>query len=156
MMSKLVSDLFDISEFAHHGPENRFYLSGKDRRCFYLPVLYQQKTCTAADPPGDRDVCVFLPPECEKMQENLHGKNRRKIGDVNASLQDTLSGIRVVQSFANEDIERAKFKKSNEAFLVSKRDNYHCMGSFMSSNLFLPGHDVPGNSCLRRLSDRSG
>lgn len=66
-------------------------------------------------------------------------ENRRKIGDVNASLQDTLSGIRVVQSFANEDIERAKFKKSNEAFLVSKRDNYHCMGSFMSSNLFFQG-----------------
>ena len=45
----------------------------------------------------------------------------------------------MVQSFANEDIERAKFKKSNEAFLVSKRDNYHCMGSFMSSNLFFQG-----------------
>ena len=66
-------------------------------------------------------------------------ENRRKIGDVNASLQDTLSGIRVVQSFANEDIERKKFKKSNEAFLVSKRDNYHCMGGFMSSNLFFQG-----------------
>ena len=51
MMSKLVSDLFDISEFAHHGPDESFYLPGKDRRCFYLPVLYQQKTCTAADPP---------------------------------------------------------------------------------------------------------
>ena len=73
-----------------------------------------------------------------RMQETFM-ENRRKIGDVNASLQDTLSGIRVVQSFANEDIEHAKFKKSNEAFLVSKRDNYRCMGSFMSSNLFFQG-----------------
>lgn len=66
-------------------------------------------------------------------------ENRRKIGDINASLQDTLSGIRVVQSFANEDLEREKFKKSNHAFLLSKNDNYHCMGSFMSSNLFFQG-----------------
>ena len=65
--------------------------------------------------------------------------NRRKIGDVNSSLQDTLAGIRVVQSFANEDIEREKFKKSNQAFLISKRNNYSCMGNFMSWNLFFQG-----------------
>lgn len=47
--------------------------------------------------------------------------NRRKIGDVNASLQDTLAGIRVVQSFTNEEIERKKFQKSNHAFLLSKK-----------------------------------
>lgn len=61
------------------------------------------------------------------------------------SLQDTLSGIRVVQSFANEEIEHEKFRKSNEAFLVSKRDNYHCMGSFMSSNLFFQVIFLPEN-----------
>lgn len=48
-------------------------------------------------------------------------ENRRKIGDVNASLQDTLAGIRVVQSFTNEDIEKEKFRRSNQAFLVSKK-----------------------------------
>ena len=86
MMSKLVSDLFDISEFAHHGPENLFISLVKIVGAFIflffhhmaggfyiIPVLYQQKTCTAADPPGDRDVCVFLPPEC-KNAGNLHGK----------------------------------------------------------------------------------
>ena len=65
--------------------------------------------------------------------------NRRKIGDVNSSLQDTLAGIRVVQSFANEEIEREKFKKSNQGFLISKDANYKCMGSFMSGNLFFQG-----------------
>ena len=65
--------------------------------------------------------------------------NRRKIGDVNASLQDTLAGIRVVQSFANEDVERKKFRRSNENFLQSKDNNYHCMGSFMGGNLFFQG-----------------
>lgn len=66
-------------------------------------------------------------------------ENRRKIGDVNSSLQDTLAGIRVVQSFANEDIERKKFHKSNHAFLLSKDANYNCMGGFMGWNLFFQG-----------------
>ena len=66
-------------------------------------------------------------------------ENRRRIGDVNSSLQDTLAGIRVVQSFANEDIEREKFRRSNQAFLRSKKDNYNCMGNFMAWNLFFQG-----------------
>ena len=74
----------------------------------------------------------------QKMQRTFM-ENRKKIGDVNASLQDTLSGIRVVQSFTNEEIEKEKFQKSNHAFLVSKKDNYRCMGEFMSSNLFFQG-----------------
>ena len=73
-----------------------------------------------------------------RMQETFM-ENRRKIGDVNSSLQDTLAGIRVVQSFANEDIEREKFRRSNQAFLRSKKDNYNCMGNFMAWNLFFQG-----------------
>ena len=65
--------------------------------------------------------------------------NRRKIGDINSSLQDTLAGIRVVQSFANERIEQEKFNRSNENFLISKDANYRCMGSFMSGNAFFQG-----------------
>ena len=137
MMSKLVSDLFDISEFAHHGPENLFISLVKIVGAFIFLVFINKKLAL----PLILLVIVmfvFSFRQNAKMQETFM-ENRRKIGDVNASLQDTLSGIRVVQSFANEDIERAKFKKSNEAFLVSKKDNYHCMGSFMSSNLFFQG-----------------
>ena len=137
MMSKLVSDLFDISEFAHHGPENLFISLVKIVGAFIFLFFINKKLAL----PLILLVIVmfvFSFRQNAKMQETFM-ENRRKIGDVNASLQDTLSGIRVVQSFANEDIERAKFKKSNEAFLVSKRDNYHCMGSFMSSNLFFQG-----------------
>ena len=137
MMSKLVSDLFDISEFAHHGPENLFISLVKIVGAFIFLFFINKKLAL----PLILLVIVmfvFSFRQNAKMQEAFM-ENRRKIGDVNASLQDTLSGIRVVQSFANEDIERAKFKKSNEAFLVSKRDNYHCMGSFMSSNLFFQG-----------------
>ena len=137
MMSKLVSDLFDISEFAHHAPENLFISLVKIVGAFIFLFFINKKLAL----PLILLVIVmfvFSFRQNAKMQETFM-ENRRKIGDVNASLQDTLSGIRVVQSFANEDIERAKFKKSNEAFLVSKRDNYHCMGSFMSSNLFFQG-----------------
>ena len=137
MMSKLVSDLFDISEFAHHGPENLFISLVKIIGAFIFLFLINKKL---ALPLIILVILMFLFSfrQNARMQETFM-ENRRKIGDVNASLQDTLSGIRVVQSFANEDIEHAKFKKSNEAFLVSKRDNYRCMGSFMSSNLFFQG-----------------
>ena len=137
MMSKLVSDLFDISEFAHHGPENLFISLVKIVGAFIFLFFINKKL---ALPLIILVIVMFVFSfrQNAKMQETFM-ENRRKIGDVNASLQDTLSGIRVVQSFANEDIERTKFKKSNEAFLVSKRDNYHCMGSFMSSNLFFQG-----------------
>ena len=137
MMSKLVSDLFDISEFAHHGPENLFISLVKIVGAFIV-LFFINKKLTLPLIILVIVMFVFSFRQNAKMQETFM-ENRRKIGDVNASLQDTLSGIRVVQSFANEDIERAKFKKSNEAFLISKRDNYHCMGSFMSSNLFFQG-----------------
>ena len=137
MMSKLVSDLFDISEFAHHGPENLFISLVKIVGAFIFLFFINKKLALPLILLVSV-MFVFSFRQNAKMQETFM-ENRRKIGDVNASLQDTLSGLRVVQSFANEDIERAKFKKSNEAFLVSKRDNYHCMGSFMSSNLFFQG-----------------
>ena len=137
MMSKLVSDLFDIAEFAHHGPENLFISLVKIIGSFlFLFVI----NWMLALPLVILVLCMFLFSfrQNQRMQETFM-ENRRKIGDVNSSLQDTLSGIRVVQSFANEEIEREKFRKSNHAFLLSKRDNYNCMGSFMGWNLFFQG-----------------
>ena len=137
MMSKLVSDLFDISEFAHHGPENLFISLVKIVGSFIFLFLINKKL---ALPLIVLVILMFLFSfrQNQKMQRTFM-ENRKKIGDVNASLQDTLSGIRVVQSFTNEEIEKNKFQKSNHAFLVSKKDNYRCMGEFMSSNLFFQG-----------------
>ena len=137
MMSKLVSDLFDISEFAHHGPENLFISLVKIVGSFIFLFLINKKL---ALPLIVLVILMFLFSfrQNQKMQRTFM-ENRKKIGDVNASLQDTLSGIRVVQSFTNEEIEKKKFQKSNLAFLVSKKDNYRCMGEFMSSNLFFQG-----------------
>lgn len=137
MMSKLVSDLFDISELAHHGPENLFISVIKIigsfiflfmiNRMLAIPMLILVVL-----------MLVFSYGQNKKMQETFMD-NRRKIGDINSSLQDTLAGIRVVQSFANERIEQEKFNRSNENFLISKDANYRCMGSFMSGNAFFQG-----------------
>lgn len=137
MMSKLVSDLFDISEMAHHGPENLFISLIKIIGSFvFLFVINRWLAIPLL-------VLVFFMilfsySQNRRMQATFMD-NRQKIGDINSSLQDTLAGIRVVQSFANEDIERDKFRHSNENFLHSKDANYRCMGSFMSGNLFFQG-----------------
>ena len=137
MMSKLVSDLFDIAEFAHHGPENLFISLVKIIGSFVFLFLINWRL---ALPLVVLVLCMFFftVRQNTRMQETFM-ENRRKIGDVNSSLQDTLAGIRVVQSFANEDIEREKFRRSNQAFLRSKKDNYNCMGNFMAWNLFFQG-----------------
>ncbi len=137
MMSKLVSDLFDISEMAHHGPENLFISLIKIIGSFvFLFVINRWLAIPLL-------VLVFFMilfsySQNRRMQATFMD-NRQKIGDINSSLQDTLAGIRVVQSFANEEIERDKFRHSNENFLHSKDANYRCMGSFMSGNLFFQG-----------------
>ena len=137
MMSKLVSDLFDIAEFAHHGPENLFISVIKIVGSFIFLFLINWRL---AIPLVILVILMFIfsISQNKRMQETFMD-NRRKIGEVNSSLQDTLAGIRVVQSFANEDIERKKFTKSNHGFLMSKDANYKCMGNFMGFNLFFQG-----------------
>ena len=104
MMSKLVSDLFDISEFAHHGPENLFISLIKIIGSFIFLFLINWRLAIPL-----LVLVVFMLffsyGQNKKMQATFMD-NRRKIGDVNSSLQDTLAGIRVVKSFANEEIER--------------------------------------------------
>ena len=137
MMSRLVSDLFDISEFAHHGPENLFISLIKIIGSFVFLTVINWRLAI----PLFVIVIVmviFSSIQSKKMHATFLD-NRKKIGDINARLQDTLSGIRVVQSFANEEIEKKKFAVSNENFLVSKKENYRCMGSFSSWNIFFQG-----------------
>ena len=136
-MSKLVSDLFEISEFAHHGPENVFISSIKIIGSFVFLFLINGKLALLLGVVVILMV-VFCFMQNASMQETFMD-NRRKIGDINARLQDTLSGIRVVQSFANEDIERKKFHYSNENFVRSRDRNYRAMGKFHSGTLFFQG-----------------
>ena len=137
MMSKLVSDLFDISEFAHHGSENLFISSIKIVGSFVFLFLINWKLALVL-----AAVVFLMVIFCYRQNSSMQATfmdNRKKIGDVNARLQDTLAGIRVVQSFANEDIERKKFHVSNENFLISKDGNYRCMGNFQAGTAFFQG-----------------
>lgn len=137
MMSRLVSDLFDISEFAHHGPENLFISLLKIVGSFillsfiHIPLTLILLAVTLI-------MLVFSYYQNKRMQATFTD-NRRKIAGVNASLQDSLAGIRVVKSFANEDLEREKFYQSNDRFLKSKENNYNIMGIFYGGNNFFQG-----------------
>ena len=137
MMSRITTDLFDISEFAHHGPENLFISFLKITGSFvillwiYWPLALILLTVTIG-------MGVFSFSYNKKMRKTFDD-NRKKIGHVNAAVQDSLSGIRVVQSFANEEIELEKFKEANEKFLDSKRNNYKAMGTFQAGNNFFQG-----------------
>ncbi|MDD5849900.1 MAG: ABC transporter ATP-binding protein [Firmicutes bacterium] len=137
MMSKLVSDLFDIAEMAHHGPENLFLSLIKLVGAFLFLFFTEWKLALAL-----LVVVAAMFAACLWQNSTLQETfldNRRKIGDINAVLNDSLSGIRVVQAFANEDVEREKFERGNEAFFDSKRKNYKALGQFQSLTTFFIG-----------------
>ncbi len=137
MMSKLVSDLFDISELAHHGPENIFISVVKIVGSFILLIRINvpMTLCLAVVVLA---MAIFSVSRNRKMRETF-SDNRKKVAGINSSLQDTLGGIKVVKSFTGEEIEEKKFDKSNLAFLESKKDNYRQMALFHSGNNFFEG-----------------
>ncbi|MBP5266139.1 MAG: ABC transporter ATP-binding protein [Lachnospiraceae bacterium] len=137
MMSKLISDLFDISELAHHGPENIFIsvVSIIGSLIFLLMINVPMTLCLVA---VVILMAVFSILQNGKMRATF-SDNRKKIAGINSSLQDTLGGIRVVKSFTGEEIEQQKFDKSNLAFLDSKKDNYIQMALFFSGTRMFQG-----------------
>jgi ATP-binding cassette subfamily B protein len=137
MMSKIVSDLFDIAELAHHGPENIF-ISGIKLIGSFSIMMYLNVKLASALLLVTLAMLVFSKTQNQKMRETFMD-NRKKIGDINSALQDSLGAIRVVQSFTNEEEEHEKFLASNNRFLKSKEANYHAMGSYYSGNHFFQG-----------------
>ena len=137
MMSKLVSDLFDITELAHHGPENIFIsvikLAGS--LILLMRINVPMTSCLAV---VAFFMAVFTITRNCRMRATFDD-NRVKIAGINSALQDTLAGIRVVKSFAGEDIEKEKFDKRNLAFLDSRKDNYRQMALFFSGNNLFEG-----------------
>jgi ATP-binding cassette subfamily B protein len=137
MMSRLVSDLFDISELAHHGPENLLLCSLKILGSFVLlltihvPMTLLLALVTAV-------LVVFTILRQTKMQK-IFTENRERIADVNAGVQNSLAGIRVVQTFAAEAGEQENFRVSNNRYRKSKERNYMAMGLFHGGSNFLQG-----------------
>lgn len=137
MMSKLVSDLFDISELAHHGPENIFISALKILGSFAILLTINVKmTLILCAVTAVMVVFSFI--QNKKMQR-IFMDNRKKIANVNSMVQDSLLGIRVVKSFANEKLEKRKFGRANKNYLESKVSSYVAMGKFMAGNSFFQG-----------------
>lgn len=137
MMSKIVNDLFDVTELAHHGPENiviaLIKIIGSFAILMFLNVymtLILMAICA---------VMIFYCIYKNRQMKHLFMENRKKIAGVNASVQDSLAGIRVVKSFTGEAVEQDKFRVSNNKFLVTKENNYFCMGKYHATNGFFQG-----------------
>jgi ATP-binding cassette subfamily B protein len=137
MMSKLVSDLFDISELAHHGPENIVISLLKIIGSFALMMLINVPMTLILF--GVTLIMIFFSIDKNKKMRAVFLDNRRKIAGVNSRVQDSLAGIRVVKSFGNEALEREKFSESNLRFLDSKVSSYRIMGSFHAGTSFFEG-----------------
>ena len=137
MMSKIVNDLFDVTELAHHGPENiviaLIKIIGSFAILMFLNV-YMTLILMA--------ICLVMIVYCiykNRQMKQLFMENRKKIAGVNSAVQDSLAGIRVVKSFTGEAVEQEKFRKSNNKFLKTKENNYFCMGSYHATNGFFQG-----------------
>ena len=128
MMSRVVNDLFDICEAAHHVPEWIIICAIEIIGSFV--ILFGLSPALAGAILVVTVVFAAVMVRMNLMMRATFTDNRKKIGGVNAQLQDSLEGIRVVKSFANEAAESAKFRASNERYLASKEDMYGTMGRY--------------------------
>ena len=137
MMSRIVADLFDITELAHHGPEILLISSLKVLGAFVILFSINGKLTAIllVLALAMSLYCFFM----RKKMRQVFAENRRRIAVVNSQIQDSLAGIRVVKSFANEDVEQRKFNDCNQSFMDSKVDNYQVMGRFHAGNSFFQG-----------------
>ena len=128
LMSRLTNDLFALSEFYHHGPEDLVISLLKFSGAFII-LMSINVSLTLVVFLFFPFMIIFAMYYNRKMNAALL-RSKERIGDVNAQVEDTLSGIRVVQSFANESIERAKFANENMRFVDSRRDDYRSSGYY--------------------------
>lgn len=134
LMSCIINDLFDISEFAHHGPEDIFISIIKLTGTFMILSLMNIKMTLILLIFTAMMLCFSI--YYNRKMKKVFAMNREKIAGVNAITQDALGGIRVVKSFANESIEMKKFEAGNGAFVETKKSSYFIMGKYQSGNSF--------------------
>lgn len=128
LMSRITNDLFEITELFHHGPEDIIISLIKMIGSFVILLFVNWRLALVA--------CAIIPVMfvyallLNRRMKRAFKQNRARIADINSNIEDNLSGIRVVKSFANEKVEEKKFLAGNEAFLASKRNSYHCMAQY--------------------------
>ena len=130
LMSRVTADLFDITELLHHGPENIILSVLKIVGAFVILLNINGWLALAAF--AVLPVMFVFAFVLNKRMRRAFQQNRIKIAEINEQIEDNLSGIRVVKSFANEAIENEKFRHGNDGFLAAKKNSYHYMGSFQA------------------------
>ena len=137
IMSRMTSDLFEVTEFSHHCPEE-FFIAGIKIVVSFIILCGMNVPLT---------LCMFavLPMMLiatryfNKQMRRVFKERNKQVGEINAQVEDSLLGIRVVKSFANEAIEEEKFDKGNKKFLEIKKRSYECMAAFATSNRIFDG-----------------
>lgn len=130
LMSRVTSDLFDITELLHHGPENIAISFIKIIGAFLILMSINRYLVIAAF--ALIPFMLIFAYVYNKKMKRAYRRNREKIAEINSQMEDNLSGIRVVKSFANEELENEKFKSGNDGFLAAKKNSYHYMGHYHS------------------------
>ncbi len=137
LMSRITSDLFDVTEFAHHCPEE-FFIAGIKIICSFILLCTMSVPLTlivfSVIPPMIIVLMIFN----RRMKQGFK-ESRQQVGVLNSQIEDSLLGIRVVKSFANESVEEEKFDKGNKKFLKIKTKVYHIMAGFQSSTRLFDG-----------------
>lgn len=130
LLSRITSDLFDITELLHHGPENIVISVIKILGAFVILLNISPLLTVAAFilVPVMFIYAYFF----NRKMKRAFKENRVQIAEINAQIEDNLSGIRVVKSFANEAVEQEKFKTGNDGFLRAKKNSYHYMGGYQA------------------------
>lgn len=135
IMSRMTNDLMDISELAHHGPENVLISS--------ISVIVSFVYLSSINPPLTLIVFACVPFlllisfVLRKKMRRAFQKSRQSVAEINASLESSVSGIRVTKAFGNAEREQEKFEKGNSSFVEARREAYHAMGQFHSGTSFI-------------------
>ncbi len=135
IMSRMTSDLNDIAELAHHGPEN-FIITGITIVISFLYLtsidIWLTLIVFACVP-----VLVFVSLTLRKKMREAFRESQAAIAQINGSLQSSIAGIRVTKAFTNEERETEKFEEGNSQFMEARRDAYKAMGQFHSATTMI-------------------
>lgn len=137
LMARITSDLFDVTEFAHHCPEEYFIAALKIlvSFCILCSVNVWLTILIFAIIP----FMIFFAMKFNRRMRTAFKKSRNQLGEINAQVEDSLLGVRVVKSFANEEMEAEKFEKGNQGFLHIKKEMYRYMAGFQSTTRLFDG-----------------
>lgn len=137
LMSRLTGDLFEITELAHHGPENIVIcaLTIVGALVLMFTINWQLTLVIAVLLP----LCMWLTLKCRVRMKNANMEVKRKMGVIYSALENGVSGVRTARAFANEELEKEKFGEANDLYRGAKTDYYRAMGAFMSGMEFTTG-----------------